>query len=40
MHIVSNSFNNTGKIVHKIMQNAHFCVILHVKHKKLPFLVV
>ena len=28
------------KIVDKMMQNAYLCVILHVKHKKLPFLEV
>ena len=28
------------KIVDKMMQNAYLRVILHVKHKKLPFLAV
>ena len=27
-------------LVAKMMQSAHFCVIFHVKHKKLPFLAV
>ena len=29
-----------GNLGAKIMQNAYLCVIFHVKHKKLPFLVV
>ena len=28
------------KILDKMMQNAYLCAILHVKHKKLPFLAV
>ena len=28
------------KIVDKMIQNAYLCVILYVKHKKLPFLEV
>ena len=28
------------KIVEKMMQNAYLCVILYVKHTKLPFLAV
>ena len=27
-------------LVAKMMQSAYFCVIFHVKYKKLPFLVV
>ena len=27
-------------LVAKIMQSAYLCVIFHVKHKKIPFLVV
>ena len=27
-------------LVAKIMQSAYLCVIFHVKHKKLPFLMV
>ena len=28
------------KLVDKMRQNTYLCVILHVKHKKLPFLAV
>ena len=28
------------KLVDKMKQNTYLCVILHVKHKKLPFLAV
>ena len=28
------------KIVDRMMQNDYLCVILYVKHKKLPFLAV
>ena len=28
------------KLVDKMKQSTYLCVILHVKHKKLPFLVV
>ena len=27
-------------LVAKVMQNAYLCVIIHVKHKKIPFLAV
>ena len=38
MHVFSTAFNNNVKIVDKMVQSAYLCVILHVKHKKLPFL--
>ena len=28
------------KIVNEMMQRAYLCVILHVKHKKLPFVAI
>ena len=30
----------TVNIVDKMMHNANLCVILHVKHNKIPFLAV
>ena len=34
------SFNNIVNLVAKIMESAYLCVMFHVKHKKLLFLVV
>ena len=28
------------KLVNEMMQRAYLCVILHVKHKKLPFVAI
>jgi len=28
------------KLVDELMQSAYLCVLLHVKHKKLPFIAV
>ena len=28
------------KLVDEVMQSAYLCVILHVKHKKLPFIAI
>ena len=36
MNVVSTSF----KLVDEMMQSAYLCIILHVKHKKLPFIAV
>ena len=28
------------KLVHEMMQSAYLCIILHAKHRKLPFIAV
>ena len=28
------------KLVDELMQNVYLCVILHVKHKKVPFIAI
>ena len=40
MHVFQFLSTIKVKVVDKIMQNAYSCVILQVKHKKVPFLAV
>ena len=40
MHVFPTSFSIKVKLVDELMQSANSCVVLHFKHKKLPFIAV
>ena len=40
MHVFSIFLTIKVKLVDEMKQSAYLCVILHVKHKKLPFIAI
>ena len=40
MHVFSTFSTTKVKLVAEMVQSAYLCVILHVKNKKLPFILI